>query len=116
MNAALAMFNYMTPISEVGEDPSLAREFTASAHDLHSLLFTFLDELLFIFHTELLVCKKVEIREFDLSNWTITGTGYGEKFDRQRHESGTEVKAITYSAMQIREEAGDAEVFVIVDI
>lgn len=40
----------------------------------------------------------------------------GEKFDRQRHECGTEVKAITYSAMQIREAQGDAEVFVIVDI
>lgn len=41
----------------------------------------------------------------------------GEVFDRSRHECGTEVKAITYSAMQIREDAaGDAEVFVIVDI
>ena len=40
----------------------------------------------------------------------------GEKFDRTRHEIGTEVKAITYSAMQIREQEGDAEVFVIVDI
>lgn len=29
---------------------------------------------------------------------------------------GTEVKAITYSAMSIRETEGDAEVFVIVDI
>ena len=40
----------------------------------------------------------------------------GERFDRQRHASGTEIKAITYSAMQINESAGDAEVFVIVDI
>ncbi len=42
----------------------------------------------------------------------------GEKFDRQRHASGTEIKAITYSAMQVTErtEEGDAEVFVIVDI
>jgi SHS2 domain-containing protein len=40
----------------------------------------------------------------------------GEKFDRSRHECGTEVKAITFSAMQIRQQPGDAEVFVIVDI
>jgi SHS2 domain-containing protein len=40
----------------------------------------------------------------------------GEKFDRSRHECGTEVKAITYSAMQIRQQPGDVEVFVIVDI
>lgn len=40
----------------------------------------------------------------------------GGPFDRQRHASGTEVKAITYSAMQINEKPGDAEIFVIVDI
>ena len=40
----------------------------------------------------------------------------GERFVRGRHEAGTEVKAITYSAMQIRESPGDCEVFVIVDI
>ena len=40
----------------------------------------------------------------------------GEMFERGKHASGTEVKAITYSNMQIREQPGDAEVFVIVDI
>jgi len=44
------------------------------------------------------------------------GCRRGDIFDRQRHESGTEVKAITYSAMQINEKEGDAELFVIVDI
>jgi SHS2 domain-containing protein len=43
-------------------------------------------------------------------------TRRGETFDRSRHECGTEVKAVTYSAMQIRQQPGDAEVFVIVDI
>lgn len=39
-------------------------------------------------------------------------------FDRAKHASGTEIKAITYSAMQVNEATvlGDAEVFVIVDI
>lgn len=40
----------------------------------------------------------------------------GQTFERGKHASGTEVKAITYSNMQIREQPGDAEVFVIVDI
>ena len=40
----------------------------------------------------------------------------GATFDRGKHLAGTEVKAITYSAMQIVEREGDAEVFVIVDI
>lgn len=40
----------------------------------------------------------------------------GEVFDRQKHASGTEVKAITYSALDVREQGDDVEVFVIVDI
>lgn len=40
----------------------------------------------------------------------------GERFVRGRHEGGTEVKAITYSAMQILEREGEAEIFVVVDI
>ena len=40
----------------------------------------------------------------------------GQMFERGKHTSGTEVKAITYSNMQIREQTGDAEIFVIVDI
>ncbi len=40
----------------------------------------------------------------------------GEIFDREHHEVGTEIKAITYSAMSIAEEEQDADVFVIVDI
>lgn len=42
----------------------------------------------------------------------------GEVFDRAKHASGTEIKAITYSAMQVNEATAwnDSEVFVIVDI
>ena len=37
-------------------------------------------------------------------------------FREKMSAQGTEVKAITYSAMQINEEDGFAEVFVIIDI
>ena len=41
----------------------------------------------------------------------------GEVFSLDTHEQGTEVKAITYSTMQIAEKGGGgAEVFVVVDI
>jgi SHS2 domain-containing protein len=40
----------------------------------------------------------------------------GETFALATHEQGTEVKAITYSAMQVTEKPNDAEIFVIVDI
>eukprot|EP01025_Chloroclados_australasicus_P054750 TRINITY_DN6521_c0_g1_i1.p1 TRINITY_DN6521_c0_g1~~TRINITY_DN6521_c0_g1_i1.p1 ORF type:complete len:265 (-),score=32.33 TRINITY_DN6521_c0_g1_i1:310-1059(-) len=112
----LAMFNYMTPLAGVQISKDETRQYEVEGHDLDSLLFAFLDELLFIFSTELFVCKQIQITSFDRQNFKITANGYGEIFDRQRHEQGTEVKAITYSAMQIIEKENDAEVFVIIDI
>ncbi|DBA84097.1 hypothetical protein WJX77_003967 [Trebouxia sp. C0004] len=115
-NTGLAMYNYMTPLSGLTINASLDRTFEAEGHDMQSLVFNFLDELLFIFSTEFFTCKELKVIELDQTNWKLKAQGSGDIFDRQRHESGTEVKAITYSAMQINEKEGDAELFVIVDI
>ena len=40
----------------------------------------------------------------------------GEKFSLQKHSQGTEIKAITYSNMQIHQKDSRVDVFVIVDI
>jgi hypothetical protein len=45
-------------------------------HDNESLLFSYMDEFLFIFSTEFFVCKEVEITEFDLENFKIHAIGY----------------------------------------
>ena len=50
------------------------------------------------------------------NNPLCKAVGYGETFDLDKHPQGTEVKAITYSAMQIREAPNFCEVFVIIDI
>eukprot|EP00898_Chlorokybus_atmophyticus_P003541 jgi/Chlat1/4188/Chrsp27S04282 len=113
-NAGLAMFNYMVPIDDVEE--RVSQQFEASGHDMESLLFAFLDELLFIFSTEFFVCKRLVLNKLDRDNWSVVATGHGERFDRKRHQSGTEVKAITYSNLQVHEQEGHAEVYVIVDI
>jgi SHS2 domain-containing protein len=47
----------------------------------------------------------------------VEALGQGEVFDPQRHPQGTEIKAITYSAMQIiSEEADRIHMYFIVDI
>ena len=124
--SALGMFDYMTPLHNISETPKVYRNFECSAHDLKSLLFAFLDELLFVFHTESLVCTKIQINEFrenkgelgeEDNRWTIEGIVAGDLFVDGVNEQGTEVKAITYSEMQIHvEENGSTEVYVIVDI
>jgi len=115
--ALLAMFNYMVELSSVEIDSSVEpRVYEAEGHDLESLLFKVMDEFLFIFSTEFFVCKKVNIIEFDKENFRIKALGEGEIFNKKKHIPGTEIKAITYSNMQIIEHENKAEIYVIVDI
>ena len=51
------------------------REIEAEGHDEQSLLFAFLDELLFIFHTELLVCKRIAVTHLDRHSWSLRACG-----------------------------------------
>lgn len=62
--AVLAMFNYMTPLDDdvLRNDVHTARTFSVSAHDMHSLLFAFLDETLFVFASEQYVPTNIKVR------------------------------------------------------
>lgn len=115
----IAMFGYMTELPYV--EIKQSSEIEATGHDLESLLFHFLDELLFLFSCEpFLICSKLKIIEFNIEGdeFRIKCKCYGEEFQLGKHPQGTEVKAITYSAMQIVNEpdVGNFEVFVIIDI
>lgn len=113
----MAMFGYMTEIETV--DIKERHEIEAQAEDLDGLLYHFLDELLFLFSAEpFLICKNLKITEFNLETFTIKCSCYGESFDLAKHPQGTEVKAITYSAMSIVQnpELKKVDIFVIIDI
>lgn len=113
----MAMFGYMTELDTVEIREKHVIE--AQSEDLDGLLYRFLDELLFLFSAEpFLICKKLVITDFNLETFAIKCSCYGEPFDLSKHPQGTEVKAITYSAMQIvqNNEQGRVDVFVIIDI
>ena len=104
---AVAMFGYMTSIASISIDvrksDEVASHVVARGHDLHSMVFAFLDEWLFVFHDTGFVAREVEIVQFDREHWQIISRGRGEILDLDKHPQGTEVKAITYSNMQIQE-------------
>lgn len=111
----MAMFGYMTQLETV--DIKKCYQIEVQGDDMEGLLFRYLDELLFLFSAEpFLICKKLEITEFDKETFKIVCACYGEEFALNKHPQGTEVKAITYSAMQIVESKDKVEVFVIIDI
>ena len=114
--AAMGMFNYITDID--GVLPTMTVEIEAQGTDFESLLFQFLEEFLYLSCTDdFFMAREINITEFDRDSWKIKARGFGENFDRQRHGGkGTEIKAITYSAMKVIEKEPLSEIFVIVDI
>jgi len=113
---ALAMFNYISELDNYEVIPEQNVSVSVEGHDMQSLLFNFLDEFLCAFNCDRMICKEVKILEFDKTAFKIKAEGRGEKFSKAKHTGGTEIKAITYSAMEIYEEDGQAHVLVIVDI
>jgi protein archease len=112
----ISMFGYMTELDHVDIDPDKTVTIEAKGHDMDSLVFSLLDEFLYSFSTADIIVSDIKITSFNRENWSITAAGYGEVFDLKKHPQGTEIKAITYSNMQIYEKETSAECFVIVDI
>jgi len=98
-NAAIAMYSLMTDIDEIEETDE--REIKINAEDLYSLMFDWLDELIFLFESESLVLKKFDIAVNE-TNFSICGNCKGGRFDPSKHESGIIIKAVTYNMMQIK--------------
>lgn len=115
-NIIPCMFNYMTDLSTVEIQEDKIIEFEVKGHDMDTLLFAYMDEFLFYFSTENFCCKEVEILSLDREQFSIKVKGHGDTYDLAKHPQGTEIKAITYSNMQIHEEANRTDLYVIVDI
>uniref|UniRef100_A0A6G1S579 Protein archease-like n=1 Tax=Aceria tosichella TaxID=561515 RepID=A0A6G1S579_9ACAR len=115
-NAAVAMTAYITDIKAI--EISQKESFQVESDDLQGLLYRFLDGVLFLFNAEpYLLSKRVRILEFQSdTQFRILAECYGETFSLDKHTQGTEIKAITYSAMKIIEEKDRCEVYFIVDI
>ena len=98
-NAAIAMYSLMTDIDEIEADVERAIEL--KAEDFQSLMFDWLDEMIFLFEAESLVMKKFDI-DVNSTDFRITGTCRGGRFDPYKHESGIIIKAVTYNMMEIK--------------
>jgi SHS2 domain-containing protein len=85
-----------------------------------------MDEFLFVFCTEYFIVRRVHIKELDLKTFRCRAEACGEEWQMGRHPQGTEIKAITYSNMQILYTKSDNDdsdgdqsrfdIYVIVDI
>ena len=116
------MFNVITDISKVKKDES--REFEIVSEDLVSLLYDYLEELLFLQDTEFLffsdfkvnIEKIVDDESSNLENYKLTCFARGEEIDWNVHSPKSEVKAITFHKMCVKEDNGVFKLRAILDL
>ncbi|MBI4286363.1 MAG: archease [Chloroflexi bacterium] len=67
--------------------------------DADSLLFEWLNNLIYLFDVERMLFKKFDIREFN--GQLLKATCYGEKYDPARHHLKLSVKSATYHMLTV---------------
>jgi len=100
--AAIAMFEVMTDINKV--EPKEKHQISVKAEDLLALLYEWLEELLFIFGSKGIVFSKFKVHNITQTEndmYMLIGKAWGEPFNVKKHDQRTEVKAVTYSLMEI---------------
>ena len=94
--------------------PLEERHFKAQGTDEAAQIVNWLNEILFFFDTDGLVFV-----EFQIDAWTdreIAGRARGERFDIDRHEFRSAVKAATYHQFESHKTPGGWEIRVFVDV
>ena len=114
---ALSLMAVITPdLKKI--TPTIEKDLWIKAEDKQSLLFDFLSEFLYIFDVEGLVFNEIWVVYINRTQlgYEMKAIVKGESFNNAKHETGTEVKAITYSFMEINEGMEKTEIKIVFDI
>jgi SHS2 domain-containing protein len=113
--AAKAMFEVMFDTTKVS--PETIATVSVSAADLESLLYSWLEELLFRFDVDRMAFSQFKFVILE-NGEKVEGKGEvrGEPYDRAKHGARTEVKAVTYAEMHIMNSESGSKVRFVLDI
>ena len=112
-NAGMAMFNVISNTKDI--NPVKTIDFKIESEDYVSLLYDFLEELLFYHDTEFLLFSEFNVEITD--DYSLKAEIKGENIDWSKHERGCEVKAITFHKMEvICEDDGSVKLSAILDL
>lgn len=110
-NAGLAIFNIISDTCDI--TPVKEIEFELTSEDEVSLLYDYLEELLFYHEVEFMLFSEFEVKIDE--NLHLTAKIKGEGIDWDKHERKTEIKAITFHKMKV-EKIDHVKVQAIVDL
>ncbi len=105
-NAAYGLFSIIAELRKVREVESLP--VAVSAEDAESLLFEWLNNLIYVFEVEHLLCKRFDITEF--TQHSLKAVCWGERYDPSRHRLKIGVKSATYHMLEVDGEKNRVQV------
>ncbi len=114
--SGMAVYEVMTDVSRVRRRDKV--EVTVEGLDLYSLLYNWLEELIYLFDAKGFLGSEVKVKGVAESDngFRLEAVILGEKYDAERHESKTAIKAATYHLMEIKKENDEYVVRFVLDI
>ena len=99
-NAGLAIFNIISNTDNI--DPQKSIEFEITSEDEVSLLYDYLEELLFYHEVEFMLFSEfiIKIEKID-GSYHLRAIIKGEDINWDKHERDCEIKAITFHQMEV---------------
>jgi SHS2 domain-containing protein len=115
-NAAFAMFEVMTDVSNVKAD--IEDYVEVEGEDEQALLYNWLEALLVKFELNDILFSKFKILKMETtpSGFELKAEVFGEKFNPEKHVQKVGIKAVTYHRMQIIKEKNRITMKFILDI
>lgn len=112
LNAACAIFELITDteLVELREN----RIITVHGIDHDDLLFNFLREALYLFNGGHFLARKIVLTRFEKKS--LQASIEGELYDPEKHKIKTELKAVTYHQLNIRESSEGFKTRVVFDV
>ena len=110
-NAAYAFSEILTDVSLV--DNLIAKDIVVNGGGLDQLMVNWLHELLYYYEVHFLLFNNFKIKKIDTLEqnrhnqppvYSLTGIAYGEEFKQSKHYIYTEIKAVTYHQIEIKNE------------
>lgn len=102
-NAGLVLEEATVLLQDV--EPKDKRIIKKEERTVEELLFSFLEELVFLKDAEMLVFSQIkcDVERVNSGQWTVDSELFGEKIDPQKHKLGDDVKAVTKHLFKVEQ-------------
>ena len=110
-NAGLDIFNIISDTNNI--EPAKEISFEVTSEDNVSMLYDYLEELLFYHEVEFMLFSEFDVEILD--NYSLRATIKGEEINWEKHERKSEIKAITFHKMELKQ-SNPVELRAIVDL